>query len=187
MIDALILTGGQDVNPALYNEELYQDSEEPYIERDSFDFMLIEAALEKDIPILGICRGMQILNVYLGGTLHQDIKHHSNIHISHSKTNIKHFQSSNFDKGVHHVDIKEDSILHDMLGDKIKVNSIHHQCIAKLSPGLKISAISPTDKVIEAYESEFKKILGIQWHPEIMCAEEDNQMDKIFEFLYKGF
>ncbi len=176
IIDALILTGGQDVDPNLYGEELYKESEEPSVERDQYDFMLIEAALKKGIPILGICRGMQILNVYLGGKLHQDIKYHS-------KTNLKHVQSSMYSDPVHSIKISKGSYLYEKLGEESRVNSIHHQCIKEVASSLNVVAVSIGDGIIEAYESKEGKILGVQWHPEMMCFHVDNDMSRIFDFL----
>jgi len=178
-IDALIMTGGIDVNPFLYGEELTGETEVPFIERDTFDFMLIKAALNKNIPILGICRGMQIMNVYLGGSLHQDIKYYGD-------TNIQHVQRSDHHEPVHFVDVEKDSALCTLIGEKQKVNSVHHQCIKELGSGLRASAVSSSDKIIEAYESvNENKILGIQWHPEMMYAEGNNEMENIFRFLLK--
>ncbi|MGB6129524.1 MAG: gamma-glutamyl-gamma-aminobutyrate hydrolase family protein [Psychrilyobacter sp.] len=178
-IDALIMTGGIDVNPFLYNEEPTKETEVPFTKRDTFDFILIEAALEKHIPILGICRGMQIINVYFGGSLHQDIKYYG-------ETNIQHVQRSNHHEPIHFVDIKKDSTLFTLIGTKQKVNSVHHQCINKLGAGLVASAVSSSDKIIEAYESNgTNKILGIQWHPEMMFAQGNHEMENIFNFLVK--
>jgi len=178
-IDALIMTGGIDVNPFLYNEEPTKETEVPFTKRDTFDFILIEAALEKNIPILGICRGMQIMNVYFGGSLHQDIKYYG-------ETNIQHVQRSNHHEPIHFVDIKKGSILSTLIGEKQKVNSVHHQCINKLGAGLVASAVSSSDKIIEAYESNGKnKVLGIQWHPEMMFAQGNQEMENIFNFLVK--
>lgn len=178
-IDALIMTGGIDVNPFLYGEEAARETEVPFAERDTFDFLLIEAALEKNIPILGICRGMQIMNVYFGGSLHQDIKYYG-------ETNIQHVQGSKHHEPVHLVDVEKDSVLYTLIGEKQKVNSVHHQCINKLGTGLVASAVSSSDKIIEAYESSGEnKILGIQWHPEMMFAEGNDEMEDIFRFLVK--
>ncbi|RUA08226.1 MAG: gamma-glutamyl-gamma-aminobutyrate hydrolase family protein [Fusobacteria bacterium] len=177
-IDALIMSGGNDVNPFLYGEDLAKEAEVPFTLRDTFDFLLIEAALEKNIPILGICRGMQIMNVYFGGSLHQDIKYYG-------KTNVQHQQKPNYIEPVHHVDIKKGTILSTLIGEKKqKVNSIHHQCVNKLGKGLVVSAESSSDKIIEAYESNGKKkVMGIQWHPEMMFANGENEMGNIFKFL----
>lgn len=178
-IDALIMTGGVDVNPFLYGEEFASETEAPFAERDTFDYLLIEAALEKDIPILGICRGMQIMNVYLGGSLHQDLKYYG-------ETRIQHVQKSSHHEAVHLVEVEKDSTLCTLIGEKQKVNSVHHQAINKLGEGLAVSATSPSDGIIEAYESvDDRRILGIQWHPEMMFAEGNNQMENIFRFLLK--
>lgn len=178
-IDALIMTGGIDVNPFLFGEEVKKESDVPFIQRDSFDFMLIEAALEKNIPILGICRGMQILNVYFGGSLHQDLKYFG-------ETSVQHVQGSKHHEPVHFVEITKGSNLYSLLGEKQKVNSVHHQCINKLGKGLVSCAISPSDNIIEAFELNGKnKVLGIQWHPEMMFAEGNDNMKEIFQFLIK--
>ncbi len=175
-LDALILTGGEDVDPFLYNEEVLKETEEPFQNRDEFDYMLIEEALKKEIPILGICRGMQILNVYMGGTLYQDLRYYK-------ETSIKHAQESRYHIPVHSVDIKEKTYLYELLGRTQRVNSVHHQAVKELGEGLELNAVSKSDGVIEGFESKDRKILGIQWHPEMMFADGDDSMKSLFEFL----
>lgn len=176
-IDALIMTGGVDVNPFLYGEEIAPETEVPFTDRDTFDILLIEAALNKDIPILGICRGMQILNVYLGGSLYQDLRYYGD-------TKIQHVQRASHHEPVHYVEIVKDSTLHTLIGDRRKVNSVHHQAVRTLGKGLVASATSPSDGIIEAYEAaDGRRILGIQWHPEMMFASGNMEMENIFRFL----
>lgn len=176
LIDALILSGGHDVNPNLYGEEHLQKLGEIMPERDFFDFNLIKFAKEKNIPILGICRGFQILNVYHGGTLYQDLSYNKDCYIKHS-------QGYNPKLVTHSVKLTNESKLFNLFNDKeFLVNSFHHQTIKDIAPSLKIAAISK-DGVIEAFESEdYNFLIGVQWHPE-MLHENINEMNILFSSL----
>lgn len=180
LLDGLILSGGEDVNPTLYGEEHLIKNGVPSIERDTFDLALIKKAIELKIPILGICRGCQILNVAAGGTLYQDLSYKENI-------TLKHDQFGNHSVGTHKVQITENSFLGELYGNSLWVNSFHHQAVKELAPIFEVSALS-SDNVIEAYESRDKRhlMMGIQWHPEMMTAGGDKEMLKIFEkFILK--
>ena len=181
LIDGLILTGGDDINPQLFNEEFLPETQIPDVTRDNFDILLIKKALEKKIPVLGICRGMQLLNVYFGGSLYQDLKYNEDI-------KLKHLQGmKNLDLTVHKVILSEGSLLKDIFSEDIWVNSFHHQGIKRLGDKLKVSAIS-TDNIIEAieYTDDDQFILGVQWHPEMMYSEGDNKnMEKLFGYFIK--
>jgi putative glutamine amidotransferase len=152
----LVLMGGTDVNPALYGESPDPQTEEPDDARDALECALIAEALERDLPVLGICRGLQILNVQHGGTLVQHTEGH--------RVNTE-------DKGVpaHPVEIVPDTRLAVIAGSKLKwyVNSRHHQAVAKVGKGLVISARDPRDGTVEALERPDKRfVVAVQWHPE---------------------
>lgn len=125
---------------------------------------LVKAALAADKPILGICRGMQSLNVALGGTLHQDIK------AARPDASLQHVQGRPFDMPAHMVEIVEGSLLEQCVGaTRLGVNTIHHQSVDKLGEGLVVNAISPDDGIIEGIEMPGARfVIGVQWHPEHM-------------------
>jgi putative glutamine amidotransferase len=174
ILDGILLTGGIDINPLLYNEEPSPKLDFIYPDKDNFDILIVKIALELKKPILAICRGHQILNVALGGTLYQDLSYMDGCY-------IKHHQQSKDGAASHTINIIENSILNNVLGDSIICNSFHHQAIKVLAPGLKVTAYSK-DNVIEAIEKcaeEF--VVGVQFHPEIMTAYGDNNMLKLFQ------
>ena len=160
----LLLTGGEDVNPSSYGKESeLSKCEEIDNYRDSLEFALIEKAISLKMPVFGICRGQQILNVALGGTLLTDIP-------TDAGTTVIHRSSSDKEGSPHIVIIDQKSLLFKLTGiSKDIVNSYHHQAIDKIAPGFKISAISE-DGVAEAmeYDSPAGKsfVMAVQWHPE---------------------
>ncbi|CAM2941773.1 gamma-glutamyl-gamma-aminobutyrate hydrolase family protein [Hathewaya histolytica] len=169
-IDGLILSGGHDVFPLNYNEEPDQKLGEVFPERDEFDFALVAAAKKKQIPVFGICRGFQIINVAHGGTLYQDLS-------SREKKCIKHSQGHSPSLGTHSVKVEKDSMLASILGTDIRTNSFHHQIIKDVAPSLKAVAYA-SDGVVEAIESSAgEPIFGTQWHPEMMAATESSMLD----------
>lgn len=178
-IDALILSGGHDVTPTLYGQQPHMKIGETSIQRDNFDFALIKAAKEKNIPILGICRGLQIINVYHGGTLYQDLSLNPNVYIKHNQVSDPTLQT-------HNLNINEGTKFAGYFKEKsIMVNSFHHQIIDKVAPGFVACAISD-DGVVEAIESkEYPFILGIQWHCE-MLHEVYEDMNIIFKKLIEN-
>lgn len=175
-MDALIISGGYDVNPLIYGEEPIQQQGFLCPERDEYDIKVIKIALELKKPILGICRGLQILNAALGGTLYQDT---SIIEESY----IKHHQDSRPDVPSHTVNVIKGTKLYEILGESAFTNSFHHQAIKELAPGFKISA-KAKDGVIEAIEKEDGFTIGVQWHPEMM-AKKDSKMLNLFKELLK--
>ncbi|WEV45114.1 gamma-glutamyl-gamma-aminobutyrate hydrolase family protein [Streptococcaceae bacterium ESL0687] len=157
LVDRLLLTGGEDVSPRFYGEEPLVKLGKIYPERDMFEFALIDEAVKQGKPILGICRGLQVLNVKFGGSLYQDI--------SYSDSQIKHLQIPTKQIfSTHSVKIKEGSVL-DFLSDDYWVNSFHHQAVKKLAPDFEEIAHA-SDNLVEAIYNKEKRILGIQWHPE---------------------
>lgn len=163
MIDGLLLTGGYDVDPNLYNEHPIPQLQATFPQRDTFELALIEAALEKGIPILGICRGMQLLNVYYGGSLYQDLPSQF------KQDQLQHVQVSSFDIPVHRIEVEPTSHLHTITGSSLMVNTFHHQGIKVLGEGLRAVATT-ADGLIEAFEAE--NILALQWHPETMLPRD---------------
>ncbi len=152
----LLLPGGGDISPARYGQEC-AGSEEPDLQRDAAELQLVSDFLAWGKPILGICRGIQMLNVALGGDLIQDIP-----------TAAEHKHDPVTGDQTHGVIAEENSFLFPLYGREFSVNSAHHQALGRLAPGLRLAARSAKDGVIEAVEWPEKRILGVQWHPERM-------------------
>ncbi len=159
-MDGVLFTGGGDVNPACYGEEILPCCGEPTDNRDRFETLLLRCALRRKLPILGICRGLQIINVCLGGSLYQDIEKQYSRDLSHPRYDVPRDYA-------HAVSLMPGTLLHQLYGsDEIQVNSRHHQGIKVLAPGLKINAVAP-DRLIEGVESaDGSPLLTVQWHPE---------------------
>lgn len=172
-VDGIIISGGGDINPVLFHEEPIEKSGNIHPDRDIFDLEAIKVAIELNKPILGICRGLQAINVALGGNIYQDlsmIKNHF----------IKHNQDTKAYLGTHYVDIKENTRLYNILGNKALVNSYHHQSVKNLGKDLEAVAYS-SDKVVEAIERKGDLfVVGVQWHPEMMVEKNENML-KLFE------
>lgn len=177
VIDGLVLSGGHDVEPLRYKEQPLMRIGQTFPERDTFDIHLVERALDRDIPVLGICRGHQILNVALGGSLYQDLSYIPSCE-------IKHDQYSDPSLPTHEVDIEPNSRLHRIVGQtRVRTNSFHHLAIKELAKDLQVVALSD-DGVIEAVEHKEKAhVMGVQWHPEMMAAKQDVYMSKLFHSL----
>jgi len=172
LLDGLLMSGGYDVHPQYFGEEILRSNVKITPDRDRFELALVRKARDKGIPILGICRGHQLINVAFGGTLYQDISLREEFTLEHK---IK--QSSRFKKR-HQVIIKEGSKLFSILRKKeIEVNTSHHQLIKKIAPGFAASALSKEDGVIEALESpEDNYLLSVQWHPEVSYNEKNSKL-----------
>lgn len=158
--DALLLTGGDDVDPSCYGEARLPCCGPATPNRDRLEFVLIRHALEKNMPILGICRGIQILNAVLGGTLYQDIAQQYGDTLKHPRSDLP-------VGDAHTVRYVAGTRLREIMGlDESPVNSRHHQAVKKLAPGMRACAYAP-DGLIEAMEADDgRPILGVQWHPE---------------------
>lgn len=176
LIDGLLLTGGQDVTPLLYGEEPRKVIGPTSPERDNCEVALIKEAIRQKKPILGICRGLQLINVVLGGSLLQDLSEDASI-------TIQHVQRSQPEFSTHSIKVKSGTHLADIIQNNCHVNSVHHQAIKELGKGLTVSAWSP-DNVIEAIEvvDDTQSIIGIQWHPELTFLENDESL-AIFQDL----
>jgi putative glutamine amidotransferase len=161
LLDGLILAGGRDVDPATYGAEPHRLTDEPRTERDAFEIALAQRAMERDIPVLGICRGMQVMNVARGGTLVQDLPEHVG-HDHHRRT------LGTFEGNDHPVLLGEQTLAAAAAGEMRHATlSHHHQGVDRLGDGLKISGWSDDDDVPEAIEDPALRFaLGVQWHPE---------------------
>lgn len=168
----LVLTGGSDVDPALYGEPKHPETDEPDSPRDAVEATLLEEALALDLPVLAICRGLQFLNVYHGGTL---IQHLDSLN-RHSRGD------GDRSRPVHPVIIEPDTLLATIAGAPTwQVNSRHHQAAKTPGKHLRISAVDPDDGTIEALERPDKRfVLAVQWHPEDQ-ARNDPEQARIFQ------
>lgn len=173
-LDGLLLSGGGDIDPTLFGEEPHPGLGEIVPQRDQLEIELIQRFVQQKKPILGICRGCQILNIALGGDMYQDLyRQRENL--------LQHQQHAPRNHASHTIQIKEGSLLQQIFQEtKVKVNSFHHQAVRKAAPILKVSAVA-ADGVIEAIEGSSSGlfILGVQWHPECM-ATTDQHSQKIF-------
>ena len=170
----LLLMGGSDVNPARYGEARGTETEESDDARDALECALIGEALVRDLPLLAICRGIQILNVEHGGTL-----------IQHLESTARHRRRTPENRGLpaHQVEIVPGTLLAAIAGDSLTwdVNSRHHEAIHRLGDGLRISARDPEDGTIEAVERPDERfVVGVQWHPENMSPTDPRQA-KLFQ------
>ncbi|MBV8866480.1 MAG: gamma-glutamyl-gamma-aminobutyrate hydrolase family protein [Acidobacteriaceae bacterium] len=169
--EGLLLMGGTDVNPGRYGANAQPETDQPDDARDQAELDLIDEAISKDIPLFAICRGLQILNVYHGGTL-----------LQHLPSTARHDPSIE-DKGAsaHEVSIERDSILGQIAGvPKWRVNSRHHQAADKVGEQLRVVARDAEDGVIEALERGDKRfVVAVQWHPEDQIAGDPEQL-KLF-------
>ena len=177
-LDGILLTGGADINPLFFGEEPVKELHGINPRRDRQELLLTRLAADRQIPILGICRGIQTMNAAFGGPLYQDI------HSQMEGTRIKHSQELDRSYASHTVTIEKDTLLHNLFkADTIAVNSFHHQAVKETAPGFRVCARA-TDGVIEAMEStEYKSMLGVQWHPECFILKGDECMMPIFHWL----
>ena len=178
-IDGIVFSGGGDPNPLLFGEEPVKELHSITPERDLQELKLVRLAYNRQIPMLGICKGIQMINAALGGTLYQDIhtQKEDGVWIKHSQDQDRRYPS-------HTVNVEEGTLLRQLFGkDALQVNSFHHQACKDIAPCLRLAAVSP-DGVIEAIESsEHKSILGVQWHPETFVLRGSDEMMPIFHWL----
>jgi len=165
-LDGLLLSGGVDVDPALYGQPQHPKLGRVDRERDDFELALTRHALRRDLPLLAICRGQQVLNVATGGTLIQDLA-------SELEGAVTHEAPGRRTRRSHPVEVLAGSKLSEILGPgPLSVNSFHHQAIDRLGEGLTVSGSCPEDGVIEAVEMKDRSfVLGVQWHPESFWNE----------------
>lgn len=177
LCDALLLPGGADVNPLLYGQAAQEKCGKPNDLRDAAEPKLLKAFLDEKKPVLAICRGFQILNVYFGGTLIQDIK---------DKQQCKHMDFFSRAGSIHSVTVCKNTMLYKIFeSDSERVNSLHHQAVDQVGSGLIVSARS-TDGYVEALELEnYPFCIGVQWHPEHMSRKNAKQQ-KLFDAFVKN-
>lgn len=178
MADGILFVGGYDIDPKRYGEEPREDlmSVDPLL--DEIQFLICEEAIARDISILGICRGAQVVNVAFGGTLVQDVT------TEFPESTLVHMPGELAPSyGVdHEITLMPGTTLSRIFGESVGVNSVHHQAIRKLGKGLKLAAQSP-DGVIEGAEHESRPVMVIQWHPEMMLRNGDGMLPLFEHFI----
>jgi putative glutamine amidotransferase len=175
-LDGFIFQGGSDICPATYGEKPIDQERwpgDPY--RDKFELKVLDYAYKKKKPILGICRGMQLINVFFEGTLYQDL-------LTETKTPQVHRSQEKYDKVKHLISLSKEGVLSSLYDgkDQVSVNSVHHQGVKKLGKNLKIEAICKGDNLAEAISHEkFEEnyVLGVQWHPEFSQTLKNEVID----------
>lgn len=175
--DALLLTGGHDLDPRFYAEEAHAKLGKTLLSRDVFDFALLAEAITRKMPILAICRGLQLINVYFGGTLYQDLSERQ-------QATLGHVQKSSSDQTWHSVKIAHGSFLAQICQtENLQVNSLHHQAVKDLAPNLEALAWAP-DGLVEAFTlANYPFLLAVQWHPEFLQEKQLVMRDLFVAFL----
>ncbi len=164
-LDGLLLSGGADVEPCRYGAEPDDHADPPETIRDEYELAILGRAIEKELPVLGICRGLQVLNVFAGGTLHQDVPEHARYDVApHTLT--------------HAIEITPGSGLERLYGRTHEVNSLHHQTIDQVGDELIVTASH--DATVEGLEHARLPILAVQWHPEMLTTR---STDPVFSWI----
>lgn len=174
-VDGIIVTGGDfDVDPSLYGETARHDNVISIPHRTTFEFEIVRKALERNIPVLGICGGHQLINVVLGGTLVQDIEKEWPNALQHQQEHSRH-------ESAHSISIAANTLLRKIVGvDMAEVNSVHHQAVKTPGKGVVVNAMAP-DGIIEGIEHPgYKFCMGIQWHPEFIISDVDKGIFEAF-------
>jgi len=181
-LDGLLVTGGGDIDPTLFNEEPHPGLGEITPDRDVFELAIIPKMLKADKPVLGICRGVQILSIATGGDMYQDV--YSQIT---DRPLLQHQQKAPRGHASHYVTVENGSLLHRIIGlERFKVNSFHHQTVRRPGRGFRVSAVS-SDGLVEAIEStEHRFAIGVQWHPECLLEAGDTSAAKLFTAFILG-
>lgn len=165
-LDGFVISGGPDIEAGRYGASKDPETGAPDLVRDELEDALLGAAFAQEVPVLGICRGLQMINVHAGGTLHQHLPEHA-IH----------------ERGVaptsHSVSISDESALRGLFGAELAVNSLHHQAIDRLGEGLVATAVAD-DGTIEAIEHQTLPVVAVQWHPEMLTTR---PTDPLFAWL----
>ena len=175
--DGILLGGGEDVDPALYEEVKKYDSVKVNRKRDDFEFKLLDQARQSQLPVFGICRGTQLINVKFGGTLYQDLEKDAEMEIDHKQTEGR-------ADITHTVTLTEpESLLAKAFHGHCSVNSFHHQAIKRVGRGLKVTAYSE-DGLVEAVEAagDYPYLVAVQWHPEEI-ADQPEQKKMLQQFI----
>ncbi len=170
-IDGLVLSGGADLDPRIYDAQPDENLGPLEVDRDAWEMALLEAARERGLPVLAICRGFQLVNVAFGGTLHQHVE---------LDEGVGHPQWDISGRSVtHEVRVLASTVASTLFPEVLGVNSLHHQTVDRVGEGLIVSAVAP-DGVIEGLESPDGSILALQWHPELLKAP-----DRSFEWVVR--
>ncbi|HEY5584709.1 MAG TPA: gamma-glutamyl-gamma-aminobutyrate hydrolase family protein [Ruminiclostridium sp.] len=177
--NGFILSGGPDIDATYFGKGNMPYAGEISPIRDSMEIFIAQQAIAMDKPILGICRGIQVMNIAAGGGIYQDIYAQS----KDEKKLLKHSQQAPRWFQIHNVDIQSETCLYSIFGrDRLKVNSFHHQAVSEVAPGFIVNAYAE-DGIIEAISQENKKfVLGVQWHPENLWRKDETHL-KLFERL----
>ena len=181
--DGILFAGGEDVAPELYGETKQHGNVHDHRPRDEFEFALLDGALSRRAPILGICRGVQMINVKFGGTLYQDMKEDAEPKVDHRQTDTGHSRQ----EPTHGVLVTDpESSLGTIVQGACRVNSLHHQAVKRVGRGLKVTARSE-DGYVEAVESAeaYPFLMAVQWHPEEMVNDSAEQREIFVQFLAK--
>jgi putative glutamine amidotransferase len=164
-LDGILLSGGADIGPEQYNAASETDDFPPEPERDAFELALLDGAVKHAIPVLGICRGLQLINVHAGGSLHQHVPAHAQFEADPTEH-------------AHNIEISAGSTLSGLYGSELSVNSLHHQTVDRVGTGLSVTAQS--DHSVEGLEHNELPIVAVQWHPEMLNTRLE---DPIFGWL----
>lgn len=174
LVDGLVLIGGADIDPLLFNEEPHRHIGSVVRKRDDSDLLLMKTAYKRQMPVLGICRGQQIMNVAFGGTIIQDIP-------SQVENTILHKQHSKRGELAHTVAVKTPKFKEIFTEETYRVNTFHHQSVGKLGEGLLVSAVAK-DGIIEGIEHESHPYcVAVQWHPEELAPNGDVYAQRLFK------
>ena len=180
LCDGFLFCGGDDISPRLYGEDLLTDQGRTDISVDQFHLTLMKYILGTSLPILCICRGMQVLNLSLGGSIFQDIS------LRNVPTSVHMQLSRSRSEPAHRVSFSSDSILYHICGSYLDTNSYHHQCVKTTGRDLKITGMS-ADGIIEAVESTGHDFcVGVQWHPECMYASSPPMRELFRLFVFRA-
>ena len=173
-VHAVVVNGGGDVAPERYGATRHRRTYGVEERRDRFEIELVRAAAARGVPVLGICRGIQLVNVALGGTLVQHVP---------EVAGREHMCDDALDRCVHDVELAQGSRLAALYGrDRVRVNSLHHQAVDRPAPGLRVTATAP-DGTVEGIESDDGRILGVQWHPEFLAEPAAREHVALFRWL----
>ena len=165
-LDGLLMSGGADIQPERYGAKPAPETYKPEPIRDEFEVALLDAAFDRELPVAGICRGLQIINVHAGGSLIQDVPTHA-------------VRDKPPATEAHTVNIVENTLLEELYGPSRKVNSLHHQSIGEIGDGLLVTARSE-DGIVEGIEHGSLPVVAVQWHPEMMNTRDT---DPLFQWL----
>lgn len=177
LCDGILMTGGHDVDPALYQQKRHPLCGAACVERDEMEKYLFHKCLEEDKPVFGICRGIQLMNVLLGGTLYQDLP-------SEYESDTEHHMMPPYDEPIHMVKIIQGTLLERIIGgEEYMVNSYHHQAVKDLASGAEAMAISE-DGLVEAICVPGKRFaVGVQWHPEFAFLKDEKCRKLVQAFI----